>query len=157
MSSKRQNMELSLGNSEQGPLWCPLSLPPPPLQCRATVRPWKSRSTSLPLRRCILFIHTNRAAVVVSFYCCHLCEASTGNWHGAEICTFSCTKWSRSLFWHKLARVSTTCLIECAGLQQCTEKQCQDDWILSELVGTDHRHLSSQAATLRWAHTFAQL
>lgn len=63
----------------------------------------------------------------------------------------------RSLLWYKLASVSTMCLIEPAGLQQCTDKQRQDDQILSELLGVDHRHLSSQAVTLRWAHTFAQL
>lgn len=29
------------------------------------------------------------------------------------------------------------------------DKQCQDDQILSEILGIDHRHLSSQAVTLR--------
>jgi len=63
----------------------------------------------------------------------------------------------QSLLWHKLASVSTTCPTEPAGLQQHTDKQCQDEQILSESLGVDHRHLSSQAVTLRWAHTFAQL
>lgn len=38
MSSKRQNTELSLRNSEQGPPQHPLSLPPPPLRHRPTDR-----------------------------------------------------------------------------------------------------------------------
>lgn len=109
----------------------------------------------LSLSRCSPFIHTHRAAEVVTFYCCYLCEASTDNQDGAEICTFSRMKRSRSLLWYKLASVSTTCLIEPAGLQQCTDRQCQDDQILSELLGVDHRHLSSQAVTLRWARMFA--
>lgn len=63
----------------------------------------------------------------------------------------------KSLLCHKLASVSTSSLIEPPGLQQCTDKQCQDDQILSELLGVDHRHFASQALTLRWAHIFAQL
>lgn len=63
----------------------------------------------------------------------------------------------KSLVWHKLSSVSTPCLIEPAGLQQCTDKQCQDDQILSVLLGVYHRNFASQALTLRWPHIFAQL
>lgn len=63
----------------------------------------------------------------------------------------------KSLLWHKLASVSTPCVIEPPGHQHCTDKQCQDDQILSELLGVNHRHFASQALTLRRAHIFAQL
>lgn len=63
-----------------------------------------------------------------------------------------------SLVRHSLSSVSTPCLTEPAGLQQCTDKQCQDDQILSELLGVDHRNFASQALTLRRRpHIFVQL
>lgn len=70
---------------------------------------------------CVPFIHRHRGAGVVTCYCCYLCEASTDNQDGAEICSFSCVKRSRPLLWHKLANTSTTCLTESAGLQQCIQ------------------------------------
>lgn len=122
MSSKRQNMEPSLRNSKRDHP-CTPSL--------SHLHPWDTDQQRdheevelllhLPLRRCAPFIHTPRAAGIVTFYCCYLCGVSTDNRDGADTCTFSCMKRSRCLLWHKLASVSTTCLIEPAGLQQCRQ------------------------------------
>lgn len=158
MSSKMQNTELSLGDPGKGRPEHPFFLSPPPLQHRTTerLRRWNCSSVYPKADVLLSFTQTDQQELSPFTAVTSVKPAQT---IGMGLRSTPSHAWreGKSWVWHQLSTKSTPCLIEPAGLQQCTDKQRQDDQITSEQLGLDHRHFASQALTLRWPHIFEQL
>lgn len=153
MSPEVQNTELSLGNPEKWPPEHPFLLPPPPPATQSNRETGKVELlVHLSPSTCVPFTCTNRPFTAVT-------SVKPAQTVGVGLRSPLSQEWGagKSLVWHKLSSMSIPCLFEPAGLQQCTDKQCQDYQILSELLGVDHRNFASQALTHRWPHIFARL